>query len=379
MKKHTRVRRALYVVVAFALVGGSVLSGFIGKTSALQVQSRSITMSSSTNGTVAAGQNVSYHVLFNVASSGNVGGIVVDFCDNTPLIGDTTCSTISGFSLSGSPAVTTTGSIGSSGWTAAASGPNNSVLKLSKSSSVPNLNAGDTVDFTITTVTNPDSDNHSFYARLLTYAAAADLTNYTVSGTTRSSTPAQVDYGGVALSTGKPFTITARVMETLSFCVYKASCGDDPSITLGEGANLVLSTSIISDDVVNFSLSTNAQNGGFIRMKGDTLKSGSNDINAAGSSPTLFSGGTEMFGATLTAAGTNITASSPYNSGTADTYGFDTNTTDGTMSTYGDLLATLSAPANNSVSTVTFAATASNTTAAGIYTSTVQFLAAGTF
>ena len=373
MKTTHRVRRGLYAVAAFVLVGASMLSGLNSRASAAQVQSRSITMSSSNSGATST----SYHVTFNVATSNNVGGIVVDFCDNTPLIGDTSCTVPTGFTVTGSPTFTTTGAIGS-GWSASSLN-SGQVFLLSNSTPVA-LTAGNTVDFTITSVTNPTTSNHSFYARLVTYATSAAMNSgYTVSGTTRAANPGGVDYGGIALSTAKVINITARVMETLSFCVYNATCGDDPSISLGHGANNVLDTSQIDTNVVNWSLSTNAQNGGFVRIKGDTLKAGTNDINAAGASPTLFTAGTEMFGVKVTTAGTNITASSPYNSGTADTYGFDTNSTDGTTSTYGDLLATLSGPVNNSVSTITFAATASNTTAAGIYTASEQLIATGTF
>ena len=374
MIKVNRGRRALYVAAAVALVVVSMLSGFAGKAAAGQVQQRSITMSSSN----AGASSTSYHVVFKIATAGNVGGIVVDFCDNTPLIGDTTCTVPTGFTVTATPTFTTTGTMGG-GWSATQLNTGQ-VFLLSNSTPV-NFAVNDTVDFTITSATNPTTDNHSFYARIVTYATSAAMSSgYTVSGTTRAANPGGVDNGGIAMSTAKVINITARVMDTLSFCVYNTTCGDDPSITLGHGANNVLDTSAIDTNVVNFSLSTNAQNGGFVRLKGDTLKAGTNDIDPAGATPFTFTAGTEKFGVKVTTSGTNITAASPYNSATADTYGFDVTTAgDNVTTTYGDLLATLTAPANNSVSTITFAAAASNTTAAGIYTAAEQLIATGTF
>jgi len=178
------------------------------------------------------------------------------------------------------------------------------------------------------------------------------------------------------MSTGKIINITARVMESLSFCVYSSSCGDDPSMTIGHGTNNILDATAVDTKTANFSISTNAQSGATIRLKGDTLKSGTNSIAAAGASPITIVAGTANFGMRISAAGTNTTATSPYNGGSGSQYGFNTaNTT----STYGDNIATLSGPVNSSASTMTFAATAANTTPAGIYTAAEQLIATGQF
>ena len=178
------------------------------------------------------------------------------------------------------------------------------------------------------------------------------------------------------MSTGKSISITARVMETLAFCVFNASCGDSPNMTIGHGANSILDATAVDTKTVSFSLSTNAQSGATIRLKGDTLKAGSNSIAAAGSSAITFAQGTPDFGMRISTAGTNITATVPYNGGSGTQYAFNTTNTTGT---YGDNIATLSGPVNSSTTTLTFAATAGNTTPAGIYTSSEQLIATGTF
>lgn len=379
MKVRNGARRALYVAAALCLSVAGLVSEMGNHTSAAQVQTRSITMSNSNQGATT----VSYNVKFNWATTGNVGGIVIDFCDNTPIIGDTSCTVPTGFTVSGSPTFTiTSSSLGAGGTWTAASLNSGQVFELSNSTP-QSMTSGNTADFVITSVTNPTTDNHSFYARIVTYATASAMTTgYTVSSTTRAANPGGVDNGGIALSTGKVINVTARVMETLAFCVYKTACGDDPSLTLGHGTNNILDSSVVDTGDANWSLSTNAQNGAIIRMKGDTLKAGANDIDAAGAAAVAFVAGTEKFGLRISTSGTNITAAVPYN-GAANNYGLDTTTAIGSggnvTTTYGDVIANLTAPTNGSISTITFGATASNTTAAGIYTAAEQLIVSGTF
>src|SRR5438045_1363865 len=59
-----------------------------------QVQTRSIQMSDA----LPTGTNVTYKVTF-TPQAASVGGIVVDFCDDSPLIGSATCTQPTGFDL----------------------------------------------------------------------------------------------------------------------------------------------------------------------------------------------------------------------------------------------------------------------------------------
>jgi len=359
--KNNRVRRAVYTASALALAVATLIPSLRAQVSAAQVTSRSIQLSSST----ASASGVSYNVKFTTATTSTIQGIVVDFCDETPLIGDATCTKPTGFSV-GTPLVTVNS--GLSGTWVPGQLNTNRTLTLTNATG-GSVSASTAVDFTLTTAVNPSTANHTFYARILTYATPGGATGY-VAGTEGS----YVDYGGVALATGTPIVITARVMESIAFCVYKTACGDDPSFTIGN-ANNVLDTSAVYTKTVNFSLATNAQSGADVFLKGDTLTSGSNTIPAKGSTAGTISAGTAAFGLYLSTLGTNVTASSPYSS-TAGQYALDTaNTT----STYGQQVADMSGPTNTSVSTLTYGATASNTSAAGIYTATHQLIATGRF
>lgn len=375
-----KLGRLAYGVAALALTGAALLPALTGKAFAYGlVTDRSVQMSSST----PSASSTSYLVNFKAATAGAIQGIVVDFCSNNPIIGDS-CTAPTSFSV-GTPTVSGVTVTGMSGGTWSAGQANtNRTLTLTNGSATGSVSSGGQITFTLTTATNP-STTGSFYARIFTFATSAAVTTWT--GTTNgSSTTGVVDAGGVALSTAAVISLTARVQETLSFCVYPddngggagtGTCGDNPSITLGHavGSATVIDDSAVDTALVNFRLSTNAQSGAVVDLKGDTLKSGTNDINAAGASAVAFSAGTEKFGVRLSTSGTNITATAPYN-GASNNYGFDTTST---TSTYGDQLCALSGPTNNSVSALTYAATAALTTSAGAYTASHQLIATGTF
>lgn len=364
IKNHS-VRRAVYGFAALALAVAALVPGLRAQVSAAQVTTRSIEMSSSTAGATGT----TYLVTFTPATTATLKSIVVDFCDESPIVGDATCTKPTGFSV-GAPTATT--SI-SGTWTAAQANSNRTLtLTNSTGTSVP---AATPVTITLTTATNPNTDNHSFYARILTYvndSGANSAATYAA-----GSEGTYNDYGGIAMSTGKVINITARVMETLAFCVYKTTCTDDPSLTLGAGTPQVIDANAVYTGTAKFSISTNAQSGADVRFKGDTLKSGSNDIDAKGATAGAITAGTESFGFYLSTLGTNVTATAPYSS-TASNYALDTGGS-GITSTYGQAFAALSGPTNSSVTTLTFGTTASNTTAAGIYTAAEQLIATGKF
>ncbi|HJQ08987.1 MAG TPA: hypothetical protein VJ836_05905 [Candidatus Saccharimonadales bacterium] len=371
MKIKNKIRSALCVVAAFSLAVAGVFSGLAEHASAAQVTARSIRISDSTPNA----NGVIYRVAFTVATTGNVGGIAIDFCSNTPIIGDS-CTTPGAFDVNESTLTVNN----QSGITGLAVDAATTANKLILTRTVGNINSGTNAVFELGDATNAlhnPSATGSFYARIYTYATVA-----AAQGHSPGTPTGYVDYGGIAMSTAAVINITARVMETLSFCVYNTTCGDDPSITIGHtvGTTTVIDSTAVDTATVNFSLSTNANGGAAIRMKGDTLKNGSNDIDPAGAVST-FAAGTEEFGVRLSTAGTNITGTAPYDGGSGTQYGLIVTGggSDDITSTYGGQVAALSAPVNNSISTLTFAATASTTTPAGTYTATEKLIATGIF
>jgi hypothetical protein len=433
--------------------------------------SRSITMDSSAEGDSLLdadndlstdGINVTYHVRFDVATDTDFfGGIVVEFCNNSPIIGDTNvqCNDIDttyAFDI-GAPTVsgqsdgvgeddlpdyTGTGPVTDdcdlSTFTTATALTNHT-LALTTASPV-DIAPGATCFFDITTITNPNVPNYTFFARIYTYTEAAEANGYTLAdpnagiGTANNDAAVPgtnndddfIDAGGIALSTAEQITITAKVPEKLTFCVYTQD--GTPSNTCGTGGTAPQGNAIVLGDnngslsdveeFVNtdakFTISTNALYNVAVRMKGGTLKTtpGCSDdptqtcsIDSIGGadpgSQTASSAGTEQFGmCTYQSVGAGLTMTVPYddaecntvvdNSGAignglagdagvpAATFGFFNENTVGTTSTYGDIIATKE-PGSYSTGVLAFLGNIAVTTEAGIYTTTLTFIATGTY
>ncbi len=373
------------------------------------VTSRIIKMSSS----AASASGVSYEVSFVTATTGAIQGIVVDFCSGSPIIGDT-CALPAGFSV-GTPTVTPNPPTGLSGsWTAGTANSGRTLTLTNASGG--SVSSGTTVTFTLTTATNPSTSNQTFYARVLTYATTGGVTTYTGTANGTDTTGA-VDAGGIALSTADQITIQAKVQERLTFCVYTSAINTTDCsgvtttnpVTLGD-SNGVLSSSApsVSKDA-KYNISTNASTGAVIRAKSTnaTLTSGALTItaaNAGSATGAVYDDDSEQFGlctyrhtgggATgLTAAnnydGDNANADETECAGTTDgqSSGFDnsaaftfdnTTSNDNVTSTYGDTIASKTA-GNQSTGVLVFLGSISNTTEPGIYTTTMTFIATGTY
>jgi hypothetical protein len=366
-------RSSLLVAVALLVViVGANIAFFATRTSAALVTARSIQMSSSA---VSATSTV-YKVKWIAGSSTSIKSIVIDFCSNSPIIGDTTCTAPTGFSLTASPTITLNTGLTAT-WTPGTLNTNRT-LTLTKAAG-ETMSAGVTsIDFTINTVTNP-STTGTFYARIYTYAndaGANSAATYTV------ATPGTyVDYGGIAISTVNQLTITTKVQETLTFCIYTtgANCagGTGTALALGDSNGVLSVTTTTYTGTAKFGVASNATSGVSVAMKGPLPTSGSNDIDTHGVSCTAdsASNATEQFGMRVSVAGAGLTATSPYNCSAAS-HGFDTSST---TSTYGDVIATSTGPLDEVQSTMEFAAKSALTTPAGVYTTTLTFIATGTF
>lgn len=368
------------MVVVFAVVFASLMPAMLAPltVSAAQVSARSIKMSSSA--TSASAQT--YEINFTTATTNTIQGVVVDFCAESPIIGNATCTMPTGMTVgttvgsqTGLTAGTWTGSTIQSGKT----------LVVSNGSG-GSVSSGQAVTITVSGFTNP-STTGTFFARIFTFTTTAGANAYT------SGTPGtHVDDGGVALSTTNSIGITATVQETLTFCVSAAAptagCGGTttPTIILGNGGSpSILDTAAVYTSTVYFQLSTNAQNTTTVRMKGSAnLTSGSNTIPGTGATAATITAGTAAFGmrsATGTPVGGGsgtVSAAAPYSSGAQ--YGLDSTTSnDNVTSTYGDTIATATGPILNVNSPLTFGATAGATTPAGIYTASYSLIATSSY
>ena len=397
MQRTRKLRRFSYglslAVFAAAVLAPAFISSPVSAYGLLAT--RSVQLSSSANGSLTAGQDVTYKVKFNVATdTTDVGGILVMFCSNSPIIGDS-CTAPSGFDVNeGSVALTLVQGI--TGFTMHANTTANKYILTNGSADNPGAN--ETYEFDLGTaaasdgVTNPTNVNTSFYARILTYDTAANAA--AGDPTTLTGGTGTIDAGGIALSTASQVTIQSKVQERLTFCIYTGS-GPCPGsmtnpVTLGD-TNGVLdpavsyTTSTSANGNPKFGLSSNAGGGVVVRMKGGTLKrtlacadgTGQNcSINPIGGTAAAPATSSEQFGVRLLNPGATITATAPYTA--AGNYAFDDNSTDGTQSTYGDQVASMAAAAEES-SELQFVGNIAATTESGIYSTTLTFIATGTY
>ncbi len=404
------------VTLLFVLVSNGLVFAAGG-----QVQYRAITMSD--NGTsgnstiptgVGSGTNVSYRVSFKAATAFTLRGVVVDFCsggNGTPFIGDPTCDAPPDFTVGATPTVDTTTSytingdtysgVGS-GWTAdsLASGQ---TFRMTNSTGTA-LTAGSGYSFTISGVTNPSAKG-SFYARLITYSSATGG----VASYTHASTGSYEDYGGFALSTADIVQVTAKVQETLVFCMLGSTSGDianptppsdcndvtapPPAIILGHGDNNTLDTLQIDRNHVYSIASTNALNGVTVRIHNantcGALALSATDAtcgipganSGAGTTPSSpITAGIAAFGLSIL-SNIDMVAQAPYD-GDPDAFEFGLDTTtvgDNVKTTFGSKAVASSGPIGNVTNRWTFGATASPTTPAGVYTANISAIATGTF
>lgn len=381
-------RNARQIVVGGALLMVALLPAIAA---AAQITERSIALSSSS----AGANGVTYEVNFTAAT--DAGAVVIDFCSNTPLIGQD-CTAPAGFSVSSAASATAGYTINAAETTA-----NHIVLDTTIDVSEESL-----VDFALTGVRNPD-DAGSLYARIVTYDTAGNAAANYVSPTDLGE--GVVDEGSVAISITPTIGVSGAVLETMTFCVANKAitenCGNAgipenaPILALGEtvGDTVALTTDV-SEGSIFTQLSTNAANGAIIRLKsnaagcGGLLRAGAapGTCDIAPASPDNGLGineGEAKFGVKVVAAADPLMeGGSP--SGTFRPFGIYNDSTfalnfvqgeeTGVTSTYGDpIIDTNNAPINNRNMELVFGAAISNDTPAGLYSADISLIATGKF
>ena len=373
-------------------------------TDASQVTTRSITMSTS-----ATSAQATYTLTFTPATTEANASVAIDFCSDTPLPG-ATCAFVAGSTvpaISATPTSTNAGSVVVVG-----------AHTLALDTITGGLTSGTAKTFVINatpgaSLLNPSTAG-SFYARIVTYstatgASSGSTTGYvpasTTGGTTSLGTLA-VDTGGVALSTAANISITAKVYETLAFCVFQTACGTAPNLTLGDPTTGALSTSnAYMNNTAQYTLATNAGSGVSTTMTGTTLcrSTGANcltgasqyTISAIGNTAAAKSVGTEQFGMCVDTVGATggLAAAAPYNdtvnncnsglgtgtyAGTSQ-FGFNDSASGGTNSAAGDQVMSSTGAVASYTGTFAFLGDIAATTEAGIYTTSLNLAATGTF
>ena len=381
LKRHT------YGIAAMLLLSAMVMPlVFTGSTAAAVLTSRSIEMSTSS----PSASSVSYTLRFNPGQAGTVDAIVIDFCEESAVIG-AACTTPTGMTVGTTLSVlTNNGSDIASGWTAEMV-DSGDALYIHNDSGLT-ANTTHQVVATVGGFTNPSATG-TFYARVFTYADAGDADDYE-----SDDAPEYLDAGGVALSTVDDIDVTAVVTESLTFCV--SGTAPDPgcanttpaALTLGEGdpGAEALETDTISEAIAYFQLSTNAAGVTSIKLRNGAasggLNSGSNSIPPIDDTePIELSSGVAGFGVRVPAASSgddiesaDVVGASAYASGSI---GYLNMRGTEVTSPYGDEIANTDTggPVSNANVPLTFGAQASNLTPPGVYTAAIVLIATSTY
>lgn len=373
-------RRVGIIVIALALLLAIVTPTLA---MAAQLTQRSIALTSSSK----AATDVSYQVKFTPGSAA-AGAIVLDFCSNSPLIGEA-CTAPVGFDVSAATTPT-------AGFTVNALEDNTIVLI----GTVPATNAF-TID--LEGVDNP-TNSGPLYARILTFNNDTNAAAYAPEFTTAPA--GLIDDGGAAISITDTIGVSGAVLETMTFCVSAATILENctgvtaPTLKLGEEVDdiVALSAEARSEGNIHTQISTNAVGGAVISLKssatgcGGLVRAGapsSCDIAPALQTGISQTGGEAKFGVRTndaTDTGDNpdgqllpVTGSG-YNNTTFALNFNELDESTGVTSTFGDpFLDTRGAPANNKNMALTFGASITNSTPAGLYSTNLSLIATGRF
>jgi len=359
----------------FAAAGALLLALILPSiVSAAQLTERSIELSSSR----VSAPGVTYKVNFTATTT--AGAVIVDFCENSPLIGED-CDAPAGFNF------TTGGSVAK----LASDAPNTAVITQSITATATSV--------TISGVTNPSTVG-PLYARIITYADATDAATYVA---TQASNANRLDEGGAAISITNNIGVSGAVLESMSFCVSGAVIADGctgsiqaPTLKLGQqvGSAFALVPGVVSEGSIYTQISTNALKGAVVSLKSSTAGCGglvrvgaaNCDIAPALSTGIEENSATAKFGVKTTTATNGTGGSGTYQPFTGSIYSptafaldyVDTNS--GVTSPYGSpFLDTAGAPVNNKNMQLTFGATVTNQTPAGLYSADLSLIATGKF
>ncbi len=400
----------LAVLYAMSWVGADVwLLG--NHANAAQVTNRSLEISSSANGTInlgaegtgSNGARARHDFGLTLGSSGaTIGSMIIMYCTSPiPVAAD--CTTPTGLTVANITAIAAqTGTF--SGTFTRDTTTNNSALPTTQGQcnggasttrvnclplklGSPTAQTGTptlTLGFGGTSgsyIVNPTNDNETFYARMALYSD----TSYTT----------LVDYGSVASSTAQQIDITAKVQEKLNFSVgstYVAPGGtctalnDTGALTLGD-INGVLDNNVAYDAHSYFRVNTNATVGTVIKYSGATLTdNNSAETIDANTAETVSTPGTEQFGLAFDTGNANHS----FTSLAPDTaYDEGSGAINGTpVAEFNFATASVTAPVTIATTSniiacdtgdVRYIGNIATNTAAGVYTTTITYIAIPTY
>lgn len=334
------------------LVALLVIAGLLHLSTAFgeQLPRRSLELSSP-----AASATSRYMVGFTLPQAETLGSVRLQFCAESPLIGQP-CTLPAGMDLS---SVTLLSQTSGAGFSITSVGANDIVLGRA-----PAPASATPLTFELGGIVNP-SGAGSYFGRLLTYPTGDGSASYN-------------DYGGLVFVINDTVNISATVPPYLYFCTGVSISGIDCTTAAGSYIDFGdFTPSVASVAQTQMVAGTNADTGYFITVNGNTLTSGNNIIPAL-SSPDVSRPGVAQFGMNLVANNDPQVGQAPAGNG----HGQPTNAykiTNSYKFNSGDIIASVGAPDEARKYTASYVTNVAKDQAPGIYVTTLTYIATAAF
>jgi hypothetical protein len=247
------IGHAIQAGTVFFLAALIVLHLSAYSTRALELPNRRITLSSSLPGATAT-----HDIEFDILSSYTLGSVVIEYCDNSPLI-QISCSPPAGMTLLGANLSYQAGQTGFS------IHPNTTVNRLVLTRP-PLLATPSSVDLRLDSVVSSSGPVGTQYVRIFTYSST-------------DGTGAETDFGAVSYALNNPLTVQVYVPPFLVLCTG-ISVAPDCTSSVGSGVDLgELSKISANAGVSQFAAATNSFSGYVASIQGTTMTAGNKIIN----------------------------------------------------------------------------------------------------
>lgn len=339
------------------------------------------------------GTKVGHVYTFSPESADDLEGFTIEYCTTAfayVSAPDTACTGPTGFSASAwaGASITVTNVTNANDtevFTAAV--PSANYIELTSATALP-VDANDqlTISFDGASL----NENDYFVNPTTTGTYFATVSTYAQDSEAQAGTPV-VDLGTVTNSTTESISVYTRVQETLNFSVEGDEAADgatpaggsctplseDGLINMGDSNN-ALDPTVAYEATSYFRLSTNSAYGTNVYYSGDTLKSGSNDINAltdaAGVASTT---GSEQFGLAIdtTTPMTGLaTVDGAYDNAQGNEFAYDTGSVANPQQ-----IASSAGIVSCDTAQVDYVANIATNTPAGIYTTKINYIASPSY
>lgn len=352
------IRTSLYsrYILAYALLLAPLAGVFFSSVQAIpQVKDRFDQISDSRPSAIAT-----HRFGFEFTDFTNsVGSISFEFCSNSP-IPEVVCEAPNGFDASEGELVNQTGQ---TGFTISAADTTANKLVVTRPPAVPQPSEGRST-YRFDNIINPDTSG-SYYVRIETFAS-------------QDGSGVALEDGGVVFVITPDFNISAEVPPFLLFCAAVTITGNDcdsaTSFFIDLGEFSLSSPRAATSEML---AATNASYGYNVTLSGTTLTSGNNIINNL-TNPNQSSPGNSQFGLNLRSNSNPSIGANPLGPGTASITA-DYSQPNRFKFVPGEAVISTPTTSDYRKFTVSYIVNISDNQPAGIYATTVSFVALANF